>query len=311
MSVTHCDNGELSIKLDNLTFRGKSIGGRETSIMVEELSLVFDLGYQPDKIESIRNVLISHGHTDHIGCLHFCQINRKLKKTTLPWQIILPKCYIPALKVISTAFSSLNRGGYPHGFFDCQFDDEIEIKKTIKPFNKLFVDQLIEAENCSDIPFINQNGYFITAYPMKHKITSYGYVIKEKRKKLKKEYIGLTGLELKNLRQSGILIEESIEIPTIAFTGDTIIDSVLNTPDFLKSKILIMECTHFNDSSIEEAIEHGHIHFQQIVENIVKFENKWIILCHLSQKYRNFSDIEDYLSILSIEDRQRIIIWLS
>jgi len=71
-----------------------------------------------------------------------------------------------------------------------------------------------------------------------------------------------------------------------------------------------MECTHFNDSGIENATAHGHIHFQQFVDNIDKFKNKWIILCHFSQKYRSIKDIDVYINVLSPEQRQRIIIWI-
>ena len=179
------------------------------------------------------------------------------------------------------------------------------IIKTIKPFEKLLIDQFQEAENCHDVPLINKTNYFATAHPMKHKIQSYGYGITEKRKKLKKEYLGISGPELKKLRESGAEIEQLISIPTIAFTGDTTIDAVINNEEFLKSKILIMECTHFNDSTVEDSI-----HFQQIVDNIDKFQNKWIILCHLSQKYRRMYDIKTDLAKLSPQQRQKIIIWL-
>ena len=144
---------------------------------------------------------------------------------------------------------------------------------------------------------------------MKHKITSYGYVLSEKRKKLKKEYIDLKGPELKKLRDNGTEIQEIITILTIAFTGDTIIDSVLENEAFLNSKILIMECTHFDDT-VENAVSNGHIHFEQFVKNLDKFKNKWIILCHLSHKYRKLEDISEYLKILPENEAKRIIIWI-
>src|SRR5437868_2581348 len=118
MYATRLPNGELAIKLDNWTIRGKSVGGRETAIIINELSVVFDVGYQVDKLETIQNVLISHGHGDHIGCLHMCYSSRKQKNITTPWQIIMPQyCYEP-FKTITTAVSSLARGG-SHEFSKC------------------------------------------------------------------------------------------------------------------------------------------------------------------------------------------------
>ena len=310
MSILKNTDGELSIKLDNLTIRGKSVSGHHTSLIVEELKVVFDMGYQPEKIELVQNVLITHGHMDHFGCLPYCYASRKLQNIQLPWQVIMPKCYIPCFKSASAVASAANRGGYPTGFSQVYSESDKKIIEVIKPFEVMNIDLLIEAENCIDIPLISsKKNYFITAYEMKHKITSYGYIICEKRHKLKKEYLSLKGHEIKKLREEGIEIQKTIEIPTIAFTGDTTIDAILANNKFLQSNILIMECTHFDDS-IENAIAHGHIHFQQIVDNIDKFQNKWIILCHLSKKYRQMADIEDYLKLLSEKQRKNIIIWL-
>ena len=48
--------GELTMKFGNLTVRGKSTGGRETCMIIEELSIAFDMGYQPALIEKLRNI---------------------------------------------------------------------------------------------------------------------------------------------------------------------------------------------------------------------------------------------------------------
>ena len=309
MSLIRNKNGEFVVKLGNWTIRGKSQGGKETAIIIEELSIVFDMGYQPEKIEAIQNVLISHGHCDHIGCLHFCHANRKLQNIKLPWMVVMPQCYMAPFKVFATAMSSMGCGGYPKAFAECQFLDEKDSTVTIKPYDKLVIDKFIESEQCKDLPLIHKSNYFVTAHEMKHKITSYGYIITEKRQKLKKEYLSLKGPEIKKLKSEGIEIQETINLPLIAFTGDTNIHAVLDCPDFLMSEILIMECTHFDDT-IENAESHGHIHFQQIVENIDKFQNKWIILCHLSQKYRKIEDIAEYLEVLTDEQRKRIIVWI-
>lgn len=314
--LTRNRNGELSIKLEGLTIRGKSIGGFETCIMVDELSVAFDMGYQPDKVEAIQNIFITHGHPDHSGCLHFCHANRRQKHITLPWQIVMPAGYILPFKVMAAATSSMSRGGFPILFTDClvlpsetKSDESQDLRKLILPFDKLMVDRLQEAETCKRIPLIQKPNYFVTAYKMNHKILSYGYVISEERKKLKKAYQGLDGMKLKALRDAGEEIQEILEIPTVAFTGDSRLDAILDCPDMLRSKILIMECTHFDDT-VENATHHGHVHFAEFVEKIALFQNKWIILCHLSQKYRSLEDVTQYLNVLSEADRRRVIIWI-
>lgn len=319
LSPTKLPNGELMIKLDNWTIRGKSTGGQETAITIEELSVLFDCGYQLDKLESIQNILISHSHCDHIGCLHFCQASKKLHKITKPWQIIMPRNCLEPFKTITTAFSSLGRGGYPLEFHDCKFDDGTEMK-VIKPFEKLRVDNIVISENCKEIPLINKTNFIIDAYKMDHRIISFGYIVSEKRNKLKKQYLGLPAADLKLLKASGTEITEEIKIPTIGFTGDTRINAILDCEEFLNVQILLMECTHFDfdatnpstvEQSIKDALHHKHVHYKQFLENINKFKNKYIVLCHLSQKYRDLSDIDQYLKLLSPEDQKRVIVWLT
>lgn len=315
-------NGELVIKLDNWTIRGKSTGGLETAITIEELSVIFDVGYQADKLEAIQNVLISHGHMDHIGCLHMCYASKQLHKIITPWQIILPQnCYEP-FRTITTAMSSLGRGGYPIEFYDCKFNDSVECK-VLKPFERLRVNNIAMAEDCKHLPLINKANFVVNAYKMNHKITSFGYVISEKRNKLKQQYLGLPGIELKKLKASEIEITDEIKIPMIAFTGDTQIDAILNNDEFLNATILLMECTHFEfdttsnscvevqDAAFARRVNHGHVHFKQILENINKFKNKFIVLCHFSQKYRKLSDVDHYLKLLTPEDQQRIVVWIT
>src|SRR5947207_4570851 len=163
MYATRLLNSELSIKLDGWTIRGKSVGGRETAIIINELSVIFDVGYQADKLETIQNILITHGHADHIGCLHFCQASKKLQNIVTPWQIIMPQNCLEPFKVISTAISSLGRGGFPLEFHDCEFKDGIEKKviekKVIKQFEKLRANNVIMAEDCKEISLINKSNY--------------------------------------------------------------------------------------------------------------------------------------------------------
>ncbi len=308
-------NGELMIKLNNLTIRGKSTGGKETSIIVEELSIAFDAGYPISKLETVQNVAISHGHADHISCLHLFQSSKKQKHITTPWQIIMPENCIEPFKTITTVFSSLARGGYPIEFRECKFDDG-SVQKVIKPYENLRNHTVI-AEECKEVPMINKKNFIVNAYEMNHRIKSFGYIIYEQRKKLKTQYIGLSPQEYKTLKKANIEINTQIKIPIIGFTGDTQIDAILNNEEFLNVPIILMECTHFEynplDPSItlQDAMDHGHVHFKQFFDNINKFNNKYIVLCHFSQKYRTIADIDPYIKLLTPEQQQRIVVWIA
>ena len=375
------------------------------------------MGYQPTGIETLRNVFVSHGHTDHIGCLHLCHVNRRLHHITTPWQIVMPETYMEPFKMVATAISSMNRGGVPPPYPPAmgkgidgkekgkemggekegkeerkvekkdqagdtvgeerkvekkdQAADTIGEEKKDKagdtvtkitihspekhkdtstqtdpillPFHKLLVTEFTPAELCNNRPLYARGdgcsssetksvtsassksgggggidrGKDITAYRMRHKIPSFGYIIHEHRKKLKAAYLDATGKpfdgkKLVELRKAGHVLEELYSFPLLAFTGDTSIEAILEQPKFLEAKILIMECTHF-DGTIENAASHGHVHFQQFVDNIHKFKNEWIILSHLSQKYTSFSAVESYLSVLFRDHKEyasKVIVWI-
>lgn len=61
----------------------------------------------------------------------------------------------------------------------------------------------------------------VWAFKTYHVIPSQGYVIYTMNQKLKQEFIGLPGTEIKRLKLSGVEITNTVSTPEIAFTGDT------------------------------------------------------------------------------------------
>lgn len=108
-------------------------------------------------------------------------------------------------------------------------------------------------------------------------LPSQGYVVYAVKQKLKQEYLGLPGSEIKRLKLSGVEITNTVTTPHIAFTGDTMSDFITDpdNADVLKAKILVVESTFLDDSiSIELAKEYGHTHLLEIVNLSDKLDNK-------------------------------------
>ena len=230
------------MKIGNWTIRGVSIAGRHTTIAVDELKVCFDLGIIIDNIERTETVLISHGHGDHIGSLHIFLALRHLHKLNPPL-CVMPEVCIPPFKILSSAASALDRG-----------------KSETILFNNLIKCDVKAGDNLHLFPITQNGNYFVSGIPMIHKIISFGYCIYNKRCKLKEEYIGYTPKQLKELRSQNIGITREIYFPEIAFTGDTIFKSIIENKDYLKAKLLIMECTLLNDMTVEEAQNRYHVH---------------------------------------------------
>lgn len=285
------NNGETYLKLkvgsQTWTLRGFSRAGLKTSILVNELNVVFDMGYSNDRAFSFDNKLISHGHNDHIGGLYSDHCARKFQKILKERLIIMPKQCIKPFKMIATAVSEMNCG------------KSGEIKQI---FDSLQNTQLIEAEACIN-SYHNLIGstkpeseYVVKSYEMDHKIKSFGYMILRKNKKLKKEFYNLSPKEIMEKKKE--IGEQNLTelnlTPLVAYSGDTTILGILKNPDFLKVPLLIMECTGFCPEDKTECTCGKHIHWDDLIEHQNQFQNEKIILFHFSQAYRKLEDIKQY-----------------
>ncbi len=120
----------------------------------------------------------------------------------------------------------------------------------------------------------------------KHTITSYGYVIFERRNKLKPEYQTLAGGEIRDLRQKGVEITNEVRIPIVGYTGDTSPQGLDDNPLFYQAKVLITEMTFIAPDHRPHLIhKNGHMHLNDFVERADKFENEVVIAGHLSTRY--------------------------
>lgn len=125
----------------------------------------------------------------------------------------------------------------------------------------------------------------VRAFPTCHTEESQGYVVYERREKLKEGFQGCTGEFIKRMRASGHEVTRQVETPLVAFTGDTTIDWLWSgqCSDALRAKILVTECTFLDDSvPPERARDYLHTHIRDLAENASAFqENEAVILVRL------------------------------
>ena len=115
------------------------------------------------------------------------------------------------------------------------------------------------------------------------------------KEKLLPEHAGKHGSEIKALREAGTRVTATVEVPEVAFTGDTaarLIDRAADgsdavAADALRAKLLICECTFVDDRCTpEDARAYGHTHVDELVERATAFENESILLIHFSARYK-------------------------
>jgi len=237
---------------------GVSTGGLATSVRVDELHVVFDMGICLDGHVRMPNLLLTHGHPDHVGAIPAWLGQRQLLHMAPPRILAHPSLH-PALIQALDAFGQLQGHPIPH--------------------------ELVATPHGTDVPL--KGDHFVRTFASPHVVPTTGHVIYERRRKLNPIHAGKPGPEIAELRRSGdpdVLIET--EIPLFCYPGDSLIDVVEREEAVRKCQVLMLECTFLDDwKGPDQAREGGHIHLSQIAERAELFENDHVILMHFSQAF--------------------------
>ena len=249
----------LSHHHDGLTIEGYSRAAVQTCWRINELKLLFDCGIQPWDFMGTPTMFISHAHLDHIAALPAYVSRRRMMKMDPP-VIYLPDSAVDAAWDMLQQFRKLDRGAMPCELVGMIPGDEIQIGRE----------------------------YMVTALKTKHTIDSLGFVVHQRRHKLKPEYVDLEGSQIRELKQSGKEVTNEIRIPLVAYTGDTSPPGLDNNPVFFESKILISELTFVAPEHRKELIhKNGHMHVDDYINRADKFQNELVIAGHLSTRYND------------------------
>lgn len=245
------------LKHGDLTIEGYSRAAVQSYWRIAELKLGFDLGAHPWDFMGTPTWLLSHCHLDHVAALPLYVARRRLMKMAQP-RIYVPEQTVGNVRSMLDSFERLDRGRLPCKIIGMEHGKEYELSREL-----VFV-----------------------ALKTVHRVPSLGFVVFERRKKLKPEYLELTGEEIKQLRQNGTEVTHEIRIPLIAYTGDTAPKGLDDNPLFYKAKILITEMTFIAPDHRRHLIhKNGHMHLDDFVERADKFENELIIASHFSTRY--------------------------
>jgi ribonuclease Z len=177
-----------------------------------------------------------------------------------PPTIYLPEHAIDLMQHVLKAFMRLDRGRLPCELIPIRPGDDIDLTRELA----------------------------VTVSATRHTVPSLGFVVWERRKKLKAEYQNLTGEQIRDLRLSGTEVTEERRIPLVGYTGDTAPEGLDNCPAMYDAKILITEMTFVAPSHKKDKIhKHGHMHLDDFVARRQRFKNEVIIAMHFSTRYHD------------------------
>lgn len=267
-----------------LTVEGYSRAAVQTYWRVPELKVGFDLGGQPWSFMATPTWFVSHTHLDHVAALPVYVARRRMMKMEPP-TIYLPREGVAAVEQLLRAFVKLDRGGMPCKLVGVEPGEEIPISREL----------------------------VAVAFPTRHTIPSLGYLIWERRRKLKPEYQHLIGddLAIRDLRMAGVEVSAEVRVPKVAFTGDTAPAGMDVYPEIYKAEILICEMTFVAPGERPERIhKYGHTHLDDILARADRFENDWVIASHFSTRLHPDA-IQRIIDKRAPESlRRRLKVWL-
>lgn len=235
--------------------QGISIAGESTCVQIPELDLCFDMGECPRFALASKFVAISHGHMDHVGALAYYCSQRQFQGMGVG-KIICDIRIATAIRRMMEGYVDLERQKTPYELLALEPEQMVEIKP----------------------------GIHVRAFHTEHTAPSMGYAVVEKRSKLKPEYAELPQEKLKELKDRGVEITRTLEIPLVAYLGDTLPGAHLVRPDVLAAEIVISECTFFEPDHRDRAKVGMHMHLADLVEWLRVCQCKAMVLTHVSRR---------------------------
>jgi ribonuclease Z len=265
-----------------LTIEGYSRAAVQSYWRVPELKIGFDIGAQPWDFMGTPTWLITHTHLDHIAALPVYVARRRMMKMEPP-VIYLPEEAVEDVRRLLLIMQRLDRGRMVCELRGIKGGQEIELSRD----------------------------HVVTAFATTHTIPSVGYLVWERRNKLKEEYQGLPGDKIRDLRLAGTPVTREMRTPLLAYTGDTSPAGIDNYPPVYDAKVLITEMSFIRPNHRREKIhKFGHMHLDDFLEREHLFKNELIIAAHFSTRYHP-NEVRRYLEMkLPPSLRDRVKLWL-
>ena len=267
---------------DGLTIEGYSRAAVQSYWRIPELKLGFDLGGSPWDFMNLPTIFITHAHLDHMAALPVFVARRRMMKMEPP-TIYLPEENVEWADRLLKVWQKLDRGRMVCNLIGVKAGQEIELSRD----------------------------HLVTVFATEHTVPSVGYLVWQRRKKLKPQYSTLTGNQIRDLRLSGEEVTLEARTPLVCYTGDTSPPGLDNYPPLFDAKILITELTFFRPEHRKEKIyKFGHMHLDDIIERADKFHNELIIAMHFSTRYATNQIERAVMKRIPAQLKDRIKLWL-
>ncbi|KAJ9132958.1 Nuclear ribonuclease Z [Coniochaeta hoffmannii] len=313
------------------TLTGRSRAAWHTSFVVPELNLLLDAGLVVDKNRP-KHIFLTHGHSDHT------LLAPAFVKRSDPPDVFCPEEVREILDEYVRAKVLLNKGGVEIVSADEDGEEDEEegdfegnghgglAQKVVKETG--ISGQEIDDDDDPRPPHLRTHKTYglrpgdvvplrrlkgpveitATAFACAHSVPCLGYVFHAATPKLKPEYRGLPGPELRDLRLGGADLTAPHRVPVFAFLGDGTAETLAAEPDWLREgvNVVITECSFLYPEHRAVAERTKHTIWEDLEPVVRKWKDTTFVVTHFSLRYSD-EDVRRFFERL--EGLGNVVVW--
>ncbi|MCS7182161.1 MAG: MBL fold metallo-hydrolase [Thermoanaerobaculum sp.] len=227
-------------------------------MLLPQLRLSLDAGFPLRAFVPMEHVVVSHGHTDHLAGLLPWAAQRQLQNLG-PARVYSPPALAPDLQRLLDLGAAMEQG---------------------KPY-PVKVEPVSPGEQV-----ILRPDMVLRFFPTTHWTPTLGVGLFWRKRQLKPELAGLGGEEIRQLRESGLEVVETVEVPLLAYLADSGPEVLYREHWLAQVEVLVVECTFLRPQDRERAKRFGHMHLDDLRQFLPHSHNRHWVLMHLSRRHR-------------------------
>lgn len=237
---------------------GGSRAGEGTTVLLPQFRLALDAGHLLRALVPMDRLFLSHGHTDHWAALPAWASQRQLQNLG-PAQVLVPSPLADQVRQLLALTAAMEHSqAYPVEVVPVEAGDQVSLRADLQ----------------------------LRFFPTSHWTPTLGTVLLWHRKQLKAGLAGLSPQQLAQLRRQGQEIAEKVEVPLLAYLGDSGPEVLEQEPWLAQVEVLVVECTFLKPKDLARSRQFGHMHLSHLQAFGQRASNRHWVLIHLSRRHR-------------------------